>query len=112
MELTVFDSQRNVVATHLFQFPDPGQNQGNTWRSQSFDLPGDQLGSNTYDSAGRAQLIGVFRHVPSSQSGGIPGGGCVTSGEIFNGDDVNGDVNGHRTLVHIAGIPISEPDNH
>ncbi|MEP6568352.1 MAG: hypothetical protein ABJC10_01145 [Acidobacteriota bacterium] len=104
LELRVFDSQGNVVASHLFQFPDPGQNQGNnTWRSQSFDLDADLLSSNTYDSAGRAQLTGVFRHLPSSQSGGIPGGGCLVSGEIFN----NGDVNGRRTLVHIAGIPIS-----
>ena len=105
MELKVFDSQGNVVATHLFQFPDQGSNQGNnTWRSQSFDLSADQLGSNTYDNSGRAQLTGVFRHVPSSQSGGIPGGGCVTSGEIFN----FGDVNGRRTLTYIAGVPISE----
>lgn len=109
MELTVFDSQGTVVATHLFQFPDPGPNQGNnTWRSQSFDLNADQLSANAYDNTGRAQLTGVFRHLPSSQSGGIPGGGCVTSGEIFN----FGDVNGGRTLTYIAGIPISESNNH
>src|SRR5438034_11187206 len=105
MELKVFDSQGNVVATHLFQFPDQGSNQGNnTWRSQSFDLNADLLGADTYDNTGRAQLTGIFRHVPSSQSGGIPGGGCVTSGEIFN----FGDVNGRRTLTYIVGVPISE----
>jgi hypothetical protein len=109
MELTVFDSQGSVVATHLFQFPDPGPNQGNnTWKSQSFDLNADQLSANTYDGTGRAQLTGVFRHLPGSQSGGILGGGCVTSGEIFN----FGDVNGRRTLTYIAGIPISESSNH
>ncbi|MEP6818066.1 MAG: hypothetical protein ABJA18_00940 [bacterium] len=109
MELTVFDSQGNVVATHLFQFPDPGQNQngGGVWRSQSFDLNGSGLPPQAFDTTGRAQLTGVFRHLPSSQSGGIPGGGCVVSGEIFNFGDVNGDGNGRRTLVHIAGVPVS-----
>ena len=109
MELRVFDSQGNVVASHLFQFPDPGQNQGdNTWGSQSFDLNAGQLRPGTYDDTGRAQLTGVFRHVPGPrQSGGIPGGGCVVSGEIFNG----GDLNGRRTLIRIAGIPIPESRN-
>ena len=108
MELTVFDSQGNVVATHQFQFPEQGQNQGGgVWRSQSFDLNSDQLTVNTYDSAGRAQLTGVVRHLSfngTRQSGGIPGGGCVVSGEIFN----LGDVNGRRTLTYIAGVPLSE----
>jgi len=105
MELTVFDSQGNVVATHLFQFPDPNQNvNGGIWRSQSFDLNGSGLQPQAFDNTGRAQLTGVFRQLPSSQAGGIPGGGCVTSGEIFN----FGDVNGRRTLTYIAGIPISE----
>jgi hypothetical protein len=108
MELTVFDSQGVVVATHQFQFPDPGLNQGNnTWRSQSFDLNADLLSADTYDNAGRAQLTGVVRHLTvngTHESGGIPGGGCVVSGEIFN----FGDVNGRRTLTYIAGIPISE----
>src|SRR5436190_14619356 len=32
LELTVFDSQGNVVATHQFQFPDPNQNvNGGIW---------------------------------------------------------------------------------
>ena len=109
LELTVFDSQGNVVATHLFQFPDSNQNSngGGVWRSQSFDLNADLLSANTYDSAGRAQLTGVVRHLTfngTHAAGGIPGGGCVVSGEIFN----SGDVNGRRTLTYIAGVPISE----
>ncbi len=107
LELNVFDSQGNVVATHQFHFPPAGPNQGNnTWRHMSFDLNGDQLSANTYDSAGRAQLIGVIRHLPgSNEAGGIPGGGCVVAGEIFNSDNVNG-VNG-RTVVYIPGITIT-----
>ncbi|MEP6635563.1 MAG: hypothetical protein ABJB97_02475 [Acidobacteriota bacterium] len=107
LELNVFDSQGNVVATHQFHFPPAGANQGNnTWRHMSFDLDGNQLGANTYDTAGRAQLIGVIRHLPgSNEAGGIPGGGCVVAGEIFNSDNVNG-VNG-RTVVYIPGITIT-----
>ena len=106
LELTVFDSQGNAVASHLFQFPDPGQNQGNnTWRSQSFDLNADQLTANTYDNAGRAQLAGIIRQIPGPHQTVNPGPlGIVGSGEIFN----FGDGNGNRTLTYISGIPISE----
>jgi hypothetical protein len=110
LELKVFDSQGNVVATHQFQFPDSNQNVngGGVWRSQFFDLNADLLSANSYDpDTRRAQLTGVVRHLTfngTQQSGGIPGGGCVVSGEIFNA----GDVNGSRTLTYIAGIPISE----
>ena len=67
LELKVFDSQGNVVATHLFQFPDPGPNQGNnTWISQYFDLNGAGLSPQAFDNTGRAQLTGLIRHLPSS----------------------------------------------
>ena len=104
LELNVFDSQGNVVATHLFQFPAPGQNQGNnTWRSQSFDLNADLLSTNTYDNTGRAQLTGVVRALTfngthPTVSPGPPT--IVVSGEIFNFGDGNG-----GTLIHIAGVP-------
>ena len=97
LELKVFDSQGNVVATHQFQFPNPGPNQnggGGTGRSSFFDLNGNNLPPGVFDNTGRAQLTGILTH----QSGGIGGGGCVFSGEIFSFGDGNG-----KTLVYIGG---------
>ena len=93
MRLTVFDSQGNVVM----------QQQWTTSPNQTdhFDLNADQLPQSSFDNNGRAELIGLLTHPGGVNAGGIPGGGCVTAGEVFNN-------NTGQTLVHIAGTPISE----
>jgi hypothetical protein len=96
MLLTVFDSQGNVVVQQLWIT--------NTNQTFHFDLNGDQLAQSLFDNNGRAELIGLLTHPGAVNSGGIPGGGCVVAGEVF-------DNNTGRTLSHIAGTPISECRN-
>ena len=93
MQLTVFDSQGNVVM----------QQQWTTSPNQTdhFDLNADQLPQSSFDNNGRAELIGLLTHPGDVNFGGIPGGGCVAAGEAF-------DSNTRQTLVHITGTPISE----
>jgi hypothetical protein len=93
MQLTVFDSQGNVVVQQLW-ITNPNQ-------TFHFDLNADQLPQSSFDNNGRAELVGLLTHPGGVNSGGIPGGGCVVAGEIFNN-------NTGGTLVHIAGAPISE----
>jgi hypothetical protein len=93
MQLTVFDSQGNVVVQQLW-ITNPNQN-------FHFDLNADQLPQSSFDNNGRAELIGLLTHPGAVNSGGIPGGGCVVAGEVF-------DNNTGRTLIHIAGAPITE----
>jgi hypothetical protein len=96
MLLTVFDSQGNVVVQQLW-ITNPNQ-------TVHFDLNADQLVQSLFDNNGRAELIGLLTHPGAVNSGGIPGGGCVVAGEVF-------DNNTGRTLSHIAGTPISECSN-
>ena len=96
MLLTVFDSQGNVVVQQLW-ITNPNQ-------TVHFDLNADQLAQTLFDNNGRAELIGLLTHPGAVNSGGIPGGGCVVAGEVF-------DNNTGRTLSHIAGTPISECRN-
>jgi hypothetical protein len=93
MQLTVFDSQGNVVMQQLWT----------TNPNQTFhiDLNADQLPQSSFDNNGRAELIGLLTHPGTANAGGIPGGGCVVAGEVF-------DNNTGKTLTHIAGAPISE----
>ena len=93
MRLTVFDSQGNVVMQQLF-ISAPNE-------TLHFDLNADQLPQSAFDNNGRAELIGLLTHPGTVNSGGIPGGGCVVAGEVF-------DTNTGKTLIHIAGTPISE----
>jgi hypothetical protein len=93
MLLTVFDSQGNVVVQQLW-ITNPNQ-------AVHFDLNADQLPQSAFDNNGRAELIGLLTHPGGVNSGGIPGGGCVVAGEVF-------DNNTGRTLTHIAGTPISD----
>jgi hypothetical protein len=104
IELTVFDSQGNVVATHVF--PNQNQNGGGVWIS-FFDLSADQLPASAFDNTGRAQVTGILRIPGPHVAPGPDNCGFVTSGEIFDTGDVN-----RRTLVHIAGAPLSECRNH
>ena len=90
MLLTVFDSQGNVIAQQLW-ITNPNQ-------TFHFDLNADQLPQSAFDNNGRAELIGLLTHPGGVNSGGIPGGGCVVAGEVF-------DNNTGRTLTHIAGAP-------
>jgi hypothetical protein len=73
MQLTVFDSQGNVVM----------QQSWTTSPNQTFqiDLIADQLPQSSFDNNGRAELIGLLTHPGGVNSGGIPGGGCVVAGE-------------------------------
>ena len=93
MQLLVLDTQGNVVMQQLFQ--------GIPNQTILFDLSADQLPQSSFDNNGRAELSGLLTHPGSVNSGGIPGGGCVFAGEVF-------DNNTGKTLIQIAGTPISE----
>lgn len=93
MLLTVFDGQGNVVVQQTWT-TNPNQ-------TFYFDLNADQLPQSSFDNNGRAELVGLLTHPGAVSSGGIPGGGCVVAGEVF-------DNNTRQTLVHIAGTPITE----
>jgi hypothetical protein len=93
MQLTVFDSQGNVVVQQLWM-TSPNQ-------TFHFDLNADQLPQSSFDNNGRAELVGLLTHPGAVNSGGIPGGGCVVAGEVLNN-------NTGQTLIHITGTPISE----
>ncbi len=97
MLLTVFDSQGNVVMQQSWVT--------NANQTIHFDLNADQLPQSSFDNNGRAELIGLLTHPGGVNAGGIPGGGCVVAGEVF-------DNNTGQTLIHIAGTPISECRNH
>lgn len=101
LELRVFDSQGNLLVTHMF--PNENQNGGGIWIS-FFDLDAAQLPASAFDNTGRAQLTGVVKSVdPNTPNKPPPSCGFVASGEIFNSGDVN-----RRTLVHIGGTLISD----
>jgi len=100
LELRVFDSQGNLLLAQLI--PNQNQNGGGIWIS-FFDLSAAQLPASAFDNTGRAQLTGIVRAIPGPHVtvvGGPPGCGFVGSGEIFNN-------NTGGTLVHIAGVPLS-----
>ena len=98
LELRVFDSQGAVLASIVYQ------NQNNTAiQSSFFALNADQLPAGAFDSTGRAALTGVVMSVDPNNPNKPPNPNCgfVASGEIL-------DSNTAKTLVHIAGAPISE----
>ena len=93
LELRVFDSQGNVLVSHVF----PNQNQNTAIQFYFFDFNAQVFG----DGNGRAQLTGIFRNIipgPHVEPG--PNCGFVASAEIFDNST------GH-TLVHIPGLPLS-----
>ena len=85
MLLTLFDSQGQILAQPVIP---TGPNQ-----TSHFNVNGDLLAQSVFDNNGRAELTGVLSHLAS---GGIPGGGCVVAGEVF-------DNNTGNTIAHIAG---------
>jgi len=100
LELRVFDSQGNILASNTYVFP---QNQNNTpIQSSFFALSADQLPASAFDNTGRAQLTGIIKSIDPNNPNKPPNPGCgfVASGEIFN-NLIGG------TLVHIAGMPLS-----
>jgi hypothetical protein len=103
LELRVLDSQGNILASNTYVFPNGNQNGGGVW-SSFFDLNADQLPQQLFDNTGRAQLTGVVQSIDPTNPHRPPNPTCgfVASGEIFNSGDVNG-----RTLIHIAGTPIT-----
>ena len=106
LELRVFDSQGDFVASNTYVFPTNNNNFGGIWRGSFFDLNADQLPASAFDNTGRAELTGIVKAVDPNKPPD-PSCGFVASGEIFNLGDVN-----RQTLVHIAGTPISDCRNH
>jgi hypothetical protein len=103
LELRVFDSNGNVLASNTYVFPNGNQNGDVNLQSSFFDLSAAQLPASAFDNTGRAQLTGIVRAIPGPHVtvvGGPPTCGFVASGEVF-------DSNTARTLVQIAGRPIS-----
>jgi hypothetical protein len=102
LELRVFDSQGNILASNTYVFPQNQNGDVNGIQSSFFDLNAAQLPASAFDNTGRAQLTGIIRRVPGPHV--VPGPentcGFVASGEIFNS-------NTGQTLVHIAGAPLS-----
>lgn len=88
MRLTLFDSQGNILAQPVIP---TGPN-----NTAHFDVNADLLAQSVFDNNGRAELTGVLGHL---NSGGIPGGGCVVAGEVF-------DNNTGNTIAHIAGVSL------
>ena len=106
LELRVFDSQGDLVASNTYVFPLNQNYDPDTIQSSFFDLSAAQLPASAFDNTGRAQLTGIVRAIPGPHvivAPGPPNCGFVASGEIFNFGDVN-----RQTLVHIAGTPISQ----
>src|SRR6266481_907735 len=100
LELRVFDSQGNILASNTYVFP---QNQNNTpIQSSFFALSADQLPASAFDNTGRAQLTGVVTSIDPNNPNKPPNPTCgfVASGEIFN-NLIGG------TVAHIAGVPLS-----
>jgi hypothetical protein len=88
LELKVFDSQGNVVASQVFS--NQNQNGGGVYIS-FFDLNAAQLPASAFDNTGRAQLTGLIKSVDPTDPSGV-----VASGEIFK-------IGDGRSLIHIAG---------
>jgi hypothetical protein len=88
MLLTLFDSQGQVLAQPVIQ-TSPNQ-------TAHYDVNSDLLDQSVFDNNGRAELTGVLSHV---SAGGVPGGGCVVAGEVF-------DNNTSNTITHIAGVSL------
>jgi hypothetical protein len=88
MRLTLFDSQGNILAQPVIQ-TSPNQ-------TAHFEVNADLLAQSVFDNNGRAELTGVLSHLAA---GGIPGGGCVVAGEVF-------DNNTGNTIAHIAGVSL------
>jgi hypothetical protein len=99
LELRVFDSQGNILASNTYVFP---QNQNNTIQFSFFDLNAAQLPTSAFDNTGRAQLTGIVKSIDPNNPNKPPDPTCgfVASGEIFNS-------NTGGTLVHIAGASLS-----
>ena len=92
LELRVFDSHGNVLASNTYVFPNQNQNYDpDTIQSSFFDLNAGQLPASAFDNTGRAELTGVVKSVDPNNSSSL-----VASGEIFK-------IGDGRTLIHIAG---------
>jgi hypothetical protein len=91
LRLTVFDRLGNVVVSNVFS----NQGQNGAIVSSFFDVNADQFADSFFDSNMRFELIGVVSAV-GNVGKGVPGGGFVVAGEVF--DNLTG-----RTSVHILG---------
>ena len=102
LELRVFDSQGNILASNTYVFPQNQNGDVNGIESSFFDLNAAQLPASAFDNTGRAQLTGFVKSIDPKNPNKPPNPTCgfVASGEIFNS-------NTGGTLAHIAGTPIS-----
>ena len=102
LELRVFDSHGNVLASNTYVFPQNQNGDVNGIQSSFFDFNAAQLPTGAFDNTGRAELIGVVKSIDPNNPNKPPNPSCgfVASGEVF-------DSNTAKTLVHIAGTPIS-----
>jgi len=98
LELRVFDSQGNILASNTYVFPQNQNYDPDTIQSSFFDLNAAQLPASAFDNTGRAQLTGIVKSVDPNNPNRPPDPNCgfVASGEIFN-------IGNAQTLVHIAG---------
>ena len=102
LELRVFDSQGNILASNTYVFPQNQNGDVNGIQSSFFDLNANQLPASAFDNTGRVQLTGVVKSIDPNNPNKPPSPNCgfVASGEIFNS-------NTGGTLAHITGTPIS-----
>ena len=59
LELRVFDSQGNILASNTYVFPQNQNYDPDTIQSSFFDLNAVQLPASAFDNTGRAQLTGI-----------------------------------------------------
>jgi hypothetical protein len=64
LELRVFDSQGNILASNTYVFPQNQNGDVDGIQSSFFALSADQLPASAFDNTGRAQLTGIVRRIP------------------------------------------------
>src|SRR6267154_1463030 len=64
LELRVFDSHGNLLASNTYVFPQNQNYDPDTIQSSFFDLNAAQLPASAFDNTGRAQVIGIVRAIP------------------------------------------------
>ena len=101
LELRVFDSHGNVLASNTYVFPQNQNGDVNGIQSSFFDFNAAQLPAGAFDNTGRAELIGVVRSIDPNNPNKPPNPNCgfVASAEIF-------DNNTGKTLAHIPGLQL------
>src|SRR5436853_3989895 len=76
LELRVFDSQGDIVASNTYVFPQNQNDFGGIWKSSSFDLNAAQLPASAFDNSGRAELTGIVKAVDPNNPNKPPNPSC------------------------------------